>query len=735
MASNTIFAIVRTDSRAFSIGRSASAGSLKLAVPSYRSNLSRILCVGILCYLLGLPEGSLAVETGQRGPLTEVRQARALSVAAISEGRLVEFEGVVTYLRNTSKGQFNFNLNDQTGGVMVYPPQLIPLQPGQRVRVKGITAFSREGLRITASHLEPGPVDGLPEPAKLDLEALRLPQNHGVYAEVEATVRCSRLELPFIQPRRLAIDIGRGREPLTAWILHFDEQRDAFAPGSKVRLRGAVLHWMNPRGHAQSVSLMMNSVDDVQVLELPVNPPKQTIDEVLHWNGSPKALEQISTSGTVTFASPGDLLVIQDGKSALRVRTLSRESLGVPQISAAIGDHIEVIGFPAFGEYSVELEDALIHAVRPGDRIAPQDFASIEAVLGREGLADRDGSLIRLSATVVNFREKEGGTAIELISGNGHFAAVLSSNERVPGFLQPGAEVRLCGVCTLLLTEGRRRVGVAPDQFSLMIPDAGDIELLRAAPWWTQERLRIALGGLCGVAGFAGVLAFAVGRKNRVLKLEIARREAAESRLFSERARMASDLHDNLQQTLLAASLQLNAATRTVEDNPSSAAGRVALAEQLLSRSRKEVKEAVWDLQFGAAQSQRLSDLLRKECEEVGGASSAQIRLLLPENEPLLPAPFLVQALRIARESLANALKHAGATEIRLIVAIDAGALDLTVADNGRGFDASGVPGPSAGHFGLSNMAERAKRLGGTLQISRNEEGGASVRARLPLPS
>jgi signal transduction histidine kinase len=198
---------------------------------------------------------------------------------------------------------------------------------------------------------------------------------------------------------------------------------------------------------------------------------------------------------------------------------------------------------------------------------------------------------------------------------------------------------------------------------------------------------------------------------------------------------MASDLHDNLQQTLLAASLQLNAATRTVEGNPSGAAGRVALAEQLLSRSRKEVKEAVWDLQFGAAQSQRLSDLLRKECEEVGGASSAQIRLLLPENEPLLPAPFLAQALRIARESLTNALKHAGATEIRLIVAIDAGALDLTVADNGRGFDASGVPGPSAGHFGLSNMAERAKRLCGTLQISRNEEGGTSVRARLPLPS
>ncbi len=735
MTVRVIFAIVRMDSRAFSIGPSAWGGSLRMVVLPNCPNFSRILCLVILCHLLGLPQASLAVESGEGEPLKEVRQARALSVAAISEGRPVEFEGVVTYLRNTSEEQFNFNLNDHTGGVMVYPSQLIPLQPGQRVRVKGTTAFSREGLRVTASHLEPGAVAALPEPAKLDLEAIRLPQNQGVYAEVEATVRCSRLELPFIQPRRLAIDIGRGREPLTAWILHFDEQKDAFAPGTKVRLRGAVLHWMNPRGQAQSVSLMMNSVDDVQVLELPISPPAQTIDEVLRWNGSTKAHEQISTSGTVTFVAPGDLLVIQDGKSALRVRVLSRESLGVPQIPVAIGDRVEVSGFPAFGEYSVELEDALIQAARPGARIAPQDYASTEAVLGRQGLADRDGSLIRLDATVVNVRQKEGVIEMELTSGTGHFAAVLPSNERVPKFLQAGAQLRLSGVCTMVLTEGRRRVGVGPDQFRLMIPDAGHIELLQTAPWWTQGRLRIALGGLCGVSAFAGVLAFAVGRKNSALKLEIARREAAESRLFSDRARMALDLHDNLQQTLLAASLQLNAAARTVEDNPAGASGRIALAEQLLSRSRNEVKETVWDLQFEAAQSQRLGDLLRKEFEEMGGASSTQIRLLLPENEPLLSAPFLAQALRIARESIANALKHAGATEIRLEVAIDRGALDLTVADNGRGFDASGVPGPSAGHFGLSNMAERAKRLGGTLLISRNAAGGASVRARLPLPS
>jgi signal transduction histidine kinase len=273
-----------------------------------------------------------------------------------------------------------------------------------------------------------------------------------------------------------------------------------------------------------------------------------------------------------------------------------------------------------------------------------------------------------------------------------------------------------------------------PNRFSLVLPDAHHAALLRAAPWWNRRRLWGALASVCGLAGFAGVFAFGVGRKNRALQMEIARREAAENRLFSERVRMASDLHDNLEQTLLATSLQLNAATRTVDQNPEAAVNRLALAGQLLARGRREVKEAVWDLQFGGTHRQLLSDILKKECVEAGAASATQICYSEPDDEPLLPAPFLVQALRIVRESLTNAIKHAAATQIRVAAAFDDGALNLTVVDNGRGFDPQSALGPDSGHFGLSNMVERAKKLGGTLQILPTEGGGTSVCACLPLP-
>ena len=73
----------------------------------------------------------------------------------------------------------------------------------------------------------------------------------------------------------------------------------------------------------------------------------------------------------------------------------------------------------------------------------------------------------------------------------------------------------------------------------------------------------------------------------------------------------------------------------------------------------KEVKEAVWDLQFGGTQKQLLSDILTKECDDACAVSATEVCASVSGNEPLLPASFIVQLLRIVRESLTNAFKHA----------------------------------------------------------------------------
>lgn len=91
---------------------------------------------------------------------------------------------------------------------------------------------------------------------------------------------------------------------------------------------------------------------------------------------------------------------------------------------------------------------------------------------------------------------------------------------------------------------------------------------------------------------------------------------------------------------------------------------------------------------------------------------------LHPEQEQLV--------YRAAQEALANVLQHAGATTARVTLTCDGRTCTLTVADNGQGFDPSGVDADL--HFGLRGMRERAEMLGGLLRIESGPGLGTTVR-------
>jgi signal transduction histidine kinase len=88
-----------------------------------------------------------------------------------------------------------------------------------------------------------------------------------------------------------------------------------------------------------------------------------------------------------------------------------------------------------------------------------------------------------------------------------------------------------------------------------------------------------------------------------------------------------------------------------------------------------------------------------------------------------------VAALRIAQESLANAIKHAHATTIKLGMHRRGEHAEITVSDDGRGFVANGK---SQG-LGLRLMRERVDELGGSLAIESREGEGTTVAATLPV--
>ncbi|HET6864726.1 MAG TPA: ATP-binding protein, partial [Solirubrobacteraceae bacterium] len=102
-------------------------------------------------------------------------------------------------------------------------------------------------------------------------------------------------------------------------------------------------------------------------------------------------------------------------------------------------------------------------------------------------------------------------------------------------------------------------------------------------------------------------------------------------------------------------------------------------------------------------------------------------------REPAVSATH--ELLRILGEALANAVRHGSATHVAVSLGVDADALVLRIADNGGGLPDGIDFGrlKASGHYGLAGMDERARSIGGTLELQSGAGGGATVTARVPV--
>jgi signal transduction histidine kinase len=107
--------------------------------------------------------------------------------------------------------------------------------------------------------------------------------------------------------------------------------------------------------------------------------------------------------------------------------------------------------------------------------------------------------------------------------------------------------------------------------------------------------------------------------------------------------------------------------------------------------------------------------------------SGLRIEVDVPDSLSALPPQVEIAAYRIAQEALTNVVRHAGASNARLCVAVVDDSLQLAVADNGHGFDSAHAAG-----VGMGSMRHRAESVGGTLDVSTGD-AGTTIVASLPL--
>ena len=195
---------------------------------------------------------------------------------------------------------------------------------------------------------------------------------------------------------------------------------------------------------------------------------------------------------------------------------------------------------------------------------------------------------------------------------------------------------------------------------------------------------------------------------------------------LAERGRISRELHDSISQDLFSAGLLAAGLEKALpSDSPVRQEVR-ALAETVHSANR-EMRALLLELRPTTLEEKGLVPAL----EEL--VSTYATRLGIKVHADLEPAPMPpaaeLAALRIAQEGLANAIKHAHAKTIRLSLRRDGANVEITVADDGRGFDAS-ANGAAPG-LGLRLMRDRVEELGGSLTMSSRAERGTVITARL----
>ncbi len=199
-----------------------------------------------------------------------------------------------------------------------------------------------------------------------------------------------------------------------------------------------------------------------------------------------------------------------------------------------------------------------------------------------------------------------------------------------------------------------------------------------------------------------------------------------------ERNRLAREIHDTLAQGLTATTLQLESAEAILDagSKPEHAREPLRRALSLTQSNLEEARRSVLDLRAAPLEGRSLSEALevlvgRWETETGIGVHYATVNHARP-----LPPRVEVALYRICQEALANVARHSGAGHVDVRLVSTPEQVWLVVEDDGRGFDTSGLP---LERHGLIGMNERARMLGGRLEVQSSPAAGTRVEVMVPL--
>jgi len=705
-----------------------------------------------------------------------IAEAKSLSFGETDRGRPVRIKGVVTLIWRTEENPSRTHLvvQDETEGIWINAgdtftgdlggesdQNLGSIAVGCEVEIDGVTSRGGFATTITPRRIRSVGKKPLPEPLLIEDADFFLGAIDGrrvvVSGVVQGVQKASDGGWLLVMERASRRFVAK--VPRDAWEGSPDDLPGALVDAT-VRLTGVLLSAFNTRGQYLYSRVHAVARDDLVILSPPPSTPFESpyvpLDAIAQFSFKPLGGHRLRTEGTVIHGVSGRFLQVQEGSIGVHVGTQSREAFRP-------GDRVEIAGFIDRSHNYARLSEAVARVISHGPapdprRLSPAEIIEISRRALRTGQmakpGDFDGCLIRFPARLLDVEKTTEGTLLSLECEGTNVVAQITNDEfiRLPK-LAPGCELDVTGVLEVELNRpSAARVEhydiwdlYTIDRLSLRLRSADDVQVLKAAAWWTAGRLAVALAGLAalllGSLAWIGLLRRQVAAQSARLAGEMQKRRDAAVEFqasLRERNRLAANLHDTLLQSLAGAGFQLDTCRRAVvRQDLADTSEHLDVARRMLKHAVGELRGSVWALRTMPMAGQSFSAAVAALVAHLGSGHAAKITVS-SNGEPFEIPNFVVgNLLLVAQEAIRNALHHGQPKTIHLQIDYDAAAREvtMTVADDGSGFAVGAEVGPAQGHFGVQGMRERIASLGGTLTIDSRPGQGTRVTAVVVTPA
>lgn len=700
---------------------------------------------------LALGSGTLLAQTPAASPparqvLTDAAGVRGLDESAARLGLPARLRGIVMIDASSGAGKASLYISDASACLFIggTAPTCGSLKRGQVVEIQGRTVAGLFAPYVWAEAVTCIGTAPVPEPLSVALDALASGRLVGQWLRVRGVIR--RADPVLSGPESWRFELVSGNSRLTGVM-----RTPALAPppvDAEVEVSGLCSgrfdksrQWLGPH-------LIVPAGVEVTVLTpAPKESPLRPMNLLMAFWQDDSNAHRVRVRGVVTHYVAGESFWMQCEDRGLRVLTGNDVTL-IP------GETVEALGFAAPGKYSPVLEDVtvtrLAFAAPPAARKLTQALEALEY----------DDQLVSLDGLVTNQKPTAEGVRITLREGASEFEVRLEHLTGVnPKDGWPlGARLRATGICVItdlapadspsafdshsfkaygFQRRDDRYRDFGPQQpkaFALLARSPADLVILTPPPWWTASRITWLLGltSLALLLGIGTVVALA---RRRLHQAALDRRQAEGefAAIWSERNRIAREIHDTLAQALGAISLHLE----LVKDHlapGTEASDNLDQARKLTRGSIVETRNSIWKMRSQALETGDLSTALCDVLGRLTDIKGGQGRFHLSGTPYRLPPVTENNLLRIGQEAITNAVKHAGARHIEVTLTFLPEELQLRIADDGRGFDHQ-TSQPKGDHFGVVGIHERAREIHADLSVHSAPEGGTAVQVVLRRPT